>query len=156
MISLVKAGVHDCNEIHQMQIVSFKELLDKYQDVKTNSGAEPITYIVRRMEQECNDYYFITLDGHHIGVIRILSLDNNRSRIAPMFMLPKFQGKGYAQQVIQQVEHLYPSTKVWELDTIKQERKLCHLYEKIWYLPTGKEEIIQEEMTIIFYEKHSK
>jgi GNAT superfamily N-acetyltransferase len=154
VLTLDKANINDCHEIHEMQLIAFKELLDKYQDMQTNPGAETIERVVQRMEQDFTDYYFITLNGQHIGAIRILRLDTNKSRISPMFILPEFQGKGYAQQVIQKTENIYTHTDIWELNTIKQESKLCHLYEKMGYVPTGKEEAIQDGMTIIFYEKH--
>lgn len=51
------------------------------------------------------------------------------------------------------MEALYPEAAHWELDTIKQEPKLCHLYEKLGYRQTGKEEELQPGMTIVFYEK---
>lgn len=153
MLSLEQANMNDCHEIHAMQVIAFQELLDKYQDIHINPGAETVDRIAERMEQNGTDYYFITLNGRHIGAIRILRLDRDKARIAPLFILPEFQGKGYAQQVIQKAENMYPHTGIWELDTIKQESKLCHLYEKTGYVPTGKEEAIRDGMTIIFYEK---
>lgn len=153
MLTLNKANMNDCCEIHGMQVIAFKELLDKYQDIHTNPGAESVEHITRRMEQDFTDYYFISLNSLHIGAVRIVRLDRDKARIAPMFILPEFQGKGYAQQILEQLENLYPNTSIWELDTIKQESKLCHLYEKMGYIPTGKEEIIKDDMTIIFYEK---
>lgn len=153
MITLEKANINDCYKIHEMQVIAFKALLNKYQDAETNPGAESVDSIIRRMKQEFTDYYFITIDNQKIGAIRILRLGNGKSRIAPMFILPEFQNKGYAQQVISKAENMYPETVQWELDTIKQEDKLCHLYEKLGYAPTGKEEQIKDGMTIIFYSK---
>lgn len=154
VLTLDKANINDCHEIHKMQIIAFKELLDKYQDVQANPGAETIEHVTQRMEQDATDYYFINLNGRHIGAIRILRVGKNRARIAPMFILPKFQGKGYSQHVLQKIEALYPLINIWELDTIKQENKLCHLYGKMGYVPTGREKNIQDGMTIIYYEKH--
>lgn len=156
MLILDKAGWGDCFEIHRLQIAAFKELLIKYKDREINPGAETVGKVIWRMEQPSTDYYFITLDGKHIGAIRIVDLGNGKMRIANMFILPEFQGKGYAQQVIKSAEGLYSYANVWELDTIKQESKLCHLYEKMGYERTGREEFIQDGMTIVFYEKHLK
>jgi len=39
------------------------------------------------------------------------------------------------------------------LDTILEEAGNCHLYEKIGYMKTGKTEVINEKMTLVFYEK---
>jgi len=136
-----------------MQIQAFASLLEKYQDFNTNPGAEKLERIVQRMQQDFTDYYFIQVNNKNIGVIRILRLKDNICRISPMFILPEHQGYGYAQQAIVLAELLYPQATSWTLDTIKQELKLCHLYEKMGYKPTGKEEDIQDGMTIIYYAK---
>ena len=70
--------------------------------------------------------------------------------------MPEYQGNGYAQQALSAIEALYPFAKSWNLDTIKQEPKLCHLYEKMGYRRTGKENTIKEGMTLVFYEKLKK
>lgn len=105
------------------------------------------------MMQEFTDYYFIRLNDKNIGVIRIVKLNDNTCRISPMLILPAYQGKGYAQQAIIEIESFYPEANYWELDTVKQEAKLCYLYEKMGYRATGKEVDIQEGMTIIYYTK---
>jgi RimJ/RimL family protein N-acetyltransferase len=152
-ITLQKAALEDCAEIHALQIKAFAGLLEKYRDTATNPGAEPLERIVQRMEQPHTDYYFIRLNGENIGAIRIVRLVDAACRIAPAFLLPAYQNKGYAQQTIRLAEALYPAATRWELDTIKQEPKLCHLYEKMGYRQTGKEEELQPGMTIVFYEK---
>jgi hypothetical protein len=40
-----------------------------------------------------------------------------------------------------------------KLDTILQEKDNCYLYEKLGYRQTSKTEIINDKMTIVFYEK---
>ena len=152
-ISLQKAEMHDCEQIHKMQVESFSALLDKYKDYSTNPAAEPIERVEQRMSQDFTDYYFICLDEKNIGAIRIVRLNSDDFRISPMFILPQYQGYGYAQQTILEVESIYFQAKSWELDTIKQEAKLCHLCEKMGYRATGKEEVIQTDMTIIHYAK---
>lgn len=152
-ITLARAFITDCVLIHRMQQAAFKPLLEQYRDCATNPGAESLQKIKHRMEQSLTDYYFIRLDNRIIGAVRIVRRFENTCRISPMFILPDYQGKGYAQEAMTQVELLYPDAKTWELDTIKQEQKLCHLYEKMGYRATGREEEIQEGMTIKYYEK---
>ena len=41
----------------------------------------------------------------------------------------------------------------WQLDTILQEAGNCYLYEKMGYRQTGRLTPIQENMTIVDYEK---
>lgn len=68
-----------------------------------------------------------------------------------MFILPENQGNEYAKHILRQVECLYPEVKIWKLDTIKQESKLCYLFEFMDYKLTGKEDNIKEDMTIVYY-----
>lgn len=93
------------------------------------------------------------LDETKIGVVRVVRLSDRICRISPMFILPEYQNNGYAQQALSVVEKLYPNADEWQLDTIKEESKLCYLYEKCGYIPTGKEEIIKDGMTIVYYSK---
>lgn len=162
-ICLQKANFADCPDIHRMQAEAFLPLLEKYGDYETNPGAESLDRIERRMEQPFTDYYFIMRrngmpeddrsEREKIGVLRVVRLDENACRISPMFVLPAYQNNGYAQRAICCAESLYPLVSHWELDTILQEKKLCHLYEKAGYIRTGKEREIQPDMTIVYYEK---
>jgi hypothetical protein len=66
-ISLRKANESDCEKIHQMQAIGFKDLLDKYQDFETNPGAETLERIKQRFEFPQAHHYFICLNGEEIG-----------------------------------------------------------------------------------------
>lgn len=152
-ISLKKAGKDDCLKIHEMQVKSFKSLLDKYGDYATNPAAEPIEKVEQRMAQAFTEYYFICLNDEPIGAVRIVSAENALFKISPIFILPQYQGKGYASKAVLKVEALYPQAKGWSLGTIKQEAKLRHFYEKMGYKATGEETRIHEGMDIIGYAK---
>ena len=152
-VTLTEANINDCEKIHQMQVIGFKALLDKYQDYETNPGAETIERIRKRFEFPQVNHYFIAVNGENVGYIRISRLDEQTCGLSQMFILPDYQGKGYAQQTIQKVEMLNPQAKRWELDTIKQEEKLCYLYEKMGYKRTGVSTNIKDGMDIIYYAK---
>lgn len=51
---------------------------------------------------------------------------------------------------------MYNDARYWELDTILQEQGNCYLYEKLGYRRTGEIKQINDEMTIVSYEKHLK
>ena len=136
-----------------MQVSAFTELLEKYRDVDTNPASESLEKIQNKFNQSFTDYYFIMLDETKIGVVRVVRLSDTICRISPMFILPEYQNNGYAQLALSAVEKLYPNADEWQLDTIKEESKLCHLYEKCGYIPTGKEEVIKDGMTIAYYSK---
>lgn len=151
-ITLTKASVSDCTELYEMQIASFKALLDKYQDYEFSPGAEKPERTLQRLQESFTDYYFICLAGKHIGAVRICHF-GTLCKLKQIYILPAFQGNGYAQKAIALAEALYPDAKRWEVDTIMQEEKLRHLYEKMGYLKTGKVENIKDGMDIIFYAK---
>jgi len=105
------------------------------------------------MSQPTTIYLKIAVDDEIIGAVRIRELENKRFRLSPIFILPSMQGKGIAQKVFQLLESKFSTAKIWELDTILQARGHCYLYEKIGYKKTGKEDMINDKMTIVYYEK---
>ncbi len=96
--------------------------------------------------------FWISLDGKAVGEIWI-NIKNDTTRLARLFVLKEFQNRGIAQNAIKIAENLFPNNKRWCLDTIKQEKNNCHLYEKMGYIPCGAERKINKRMTIINYEK---
>ncbi len=153
-IQLVRATVDDAKELHAMQIESFRELLEKYQDFDTSPGNESVDKVKTRLKQEFTYFYFICASSQKVGAIRIVDKKENEKnkRISPIFVLPKFQGMGIAQEAMRLCEKIHGDDD-WELDTILQEPKNCHLYEKMGYRQTGKTEVINERLTLVFYEK---
>ncbi|MBQ3027797.1 MAG: GNAT family acetyltransferase, partial [Lachnospiraceae bacterium] len=61
--------------------------------------------------------------------------------------------RGIAQIAVKKVFELYPVATVWRLDTIKQEGGNCHFYEKLGFVRTGAEHVVNDKMTLIDYEK---
>lgn len=146
------ATITDAQEIYDLQIKSFKALLEKYQDYDFNPGAEKLERTIQRLNEPITDYYFISLEGKHIGALRICHFDR-LCKLKQIFILPEYQGYGYAQKAIVIAESLYATAEKWELDTILQEEKLCYLYEKMGYRKTGKVERIKNGMDLVFYAK---
>ena len=153
-IELVKAGIDDLDTILQMQKDAFAELYAKYQDTETSPATEKYEDVLFRFNQPETTYYFIMADNVKVGVIRIVDCKNDvtRKRISPIFIMPEYRNKGYAQQAIKEAERIH-GKQHWKLDTILQEKGNCYLYEKLGYHQTGKTEQINDKMTIVFYEK---
>lgn len=151
-IILKRACISDAEQLYKLQIKSFKPLLDKYQDYETNPGAEKIERTIGRLKEHNSFYYFIQIGNDNIGAVRILDF-GDLCILKQIYILPKYQGNGYAQKAILMIESLHNNATTWELDTIKQEAKLCYLYEKMGYRRTGKEEKIKDGMDIVFYKK---
>ncbi len=153
-VTLLRAGIDDAKELHAMQVESFKELLEKYQDFDTSPANENMEKVEARLKQDFTFYYFICIGPQKAGAVRIIDKKEKgeNKRISPIFILPEFQGKGIAQKAIRLCEEIHGSEN-WELDTILQEPKNCHLYEKMGYRQTGRTEVINERLTLVFYAK---
>lgn len=153
-VKLLRAGIEDVEELYAMQIRSFRELLDKYQDFDTSPGCEPIDKIEFRLRQDFTYYYFICLGESKVGAIRIVDRKEAgvNKRISPIFILPEFRGQKIAQRAIRMCEEVHGSQE-WELQTILQEQKNCYLYEKMGYRRTGEEKVVNDKLTLTFYSK---
>lgn len=156
-VKLLRANISDAKEIHAMQVEAFRKLLEKYQDFDTNPRNESVEKVEARLKQDFTFYYFICIGQQKVGAIRIVDKKEagKNKRISPVFVLQEFQGKGIAQKAIRLCEEVHGNGN-WELDTILQEPGNCHLYEKMGYRQTGKTEVINEKLTLVFYEKKEK
>lgn len=152
-ICLVRASLADAEKIWHMQKEAFAKLFEKYQDFETSPVTEPLEKTIFRLKQPETYFYMIQLDKQTVGAMRVVdSGNNNRKRISPIFILPEFCNMGIAQKAIILAEKIHGS-KNWELDTIMQEKGNCHLYEKMGYRTTGKTKIINDKLTLVFYQK---
>lgn len=98
-ICLVRASLADAKKIWNMQKEAFAELFEKYQDFETSPAAEPLEKTIFRLKQPETYFYMIQLDKQTVGAVRVVdSGNNNRKRISPIFILPKFRNMGIAQK----------------------------------------------------------
>lgn len=154
-VHLVKATLQDAHKLWKMQVDSFMSLYEKYQDTDTSPATESIEKVIWRLEQSHTYSYFIMVEDTCVGAIRIIDdkKENIRKRISPLFILPEFRNRGYAQKAIVEVEKIHGGNN-WSLDTILQEKGNCALYEKMGYVSTGKTEKINDKLTLVFYVKN--
>lgn len=153
MICLVQARAEDAPLAQAMQQVAFAELLERYQDYDMSPATESLEKITWKISHPGSFYYFILANGQTVGAIRVLDLkDGSRKRISPLYIMPDYRGKGYAQAAMEEAERIHGANH-WQLDTILQEQGNCYLYEKMGYHQTGHQTVIKENMTIVDYEK---
>lgn len=182
-IELVLATPEDAGLIHQMKYEAFLPLYEKYHDDETSPVNEKIDKVISQLTHPNSEYYLIQVNGENAGAVRAarkrrkladvagkvegmntvaeqgnnitedMKVDKNVNFISPIFILPRFQNKGYGQVVINKLLALYPEVVTWKLDTIKQEAGNCHLYEKCGFVRIGEEKIVNDKMTLVDYEK---
>lgn len=157
MIELKKASLEDAETIWRMQVKSFSDLLEKYNDYDTNPGNESLDKTIWRLKQNSTYFYLILSEG--ITVVAVRVVDNRSSssykRISPIFILPEYRNQGFAQAAIKAVEAIH-GRDMWELETILEEKLNCRLYEKLGYIKTDSIKRINENMTLIIYKKHGE
>lgn len=151
-IALQKVAEDDIVLLNALQRSAFAPLVEKYGD-EGNPGREPIERTREKMLENGYIYYLVMLGDAAIGGINFTRDAEDRGKIHQMFILPDHQNRGYAQGALLGIEAQHPEIKIWELDTIKQEEKLCRLYEKMGYARTGREMALRDDMTIIDYRK---
>ncbi len=153
-MELRRATLKDSEIIWKLQVEAFADLLDKYQDYDTSPANEGIEKTEMRLSQSFTYFYYIIVDEIIVGAIRIVDKkDGRRKRISPLFIMPEYRGRGYAQQAMAEVERIHGQDN-WELDTILEEKGNCYLYEKMGYHRTGKTEAVNDKMTLVYYEKN--
>ena len=143
----------ECEKLWRMQVEAFSDLLEKYQDYDISPANEPMSRIMERLEQPFTYYYFIKDGDTAVGAVRVVDMkDGSPKRISPIFIMKEHRGKGFAKAAIKAAEKLHGADN-WALDTILQEEGNCRLYEKMGYRRTGDTQVINERMTLVFYEK---
>ena len=152
-IRLTIADADDALLIHKLQKEAFLSLLDKYKDHETNPACEPLEKVLKRINMLSTDYYIITKDTLPVGGIRIDKKTDNRYRISPVFIIPEFWGQGTGGKVLKMIEEIYNDASVFMLDTILQEQGTCRFYENLGFVKTGRTQNINEDMTLVDYEK---
>ncbi|WP_164170221.1 GNAT family N-acetyltransferase [Ruminococcus flavefaciens] len=144
---------NECEKLWRMQVEAFSDLLEKYRDYDISPANEPMSRIMERLEQPFTYYYFIMDGDTAVGAVRVVDMkDGSPKRISPIFIMKEHRGKGFAKAAIRAVEELHGADN-WALDTILQEEGNCRLYEKMGYRRTGDTQVINERMTLVFYEK---
>lgn len=147
--------------LHRLQVEAFMPLYEKYQDDDTSPAKESLKRVTEKIIEKNSDFYFIVYHGEKVGGVRVRwhqgkKVYENVNWISPIFIIPKFQNKGIASKVIEQLFGIYPNTLEWRLDTIKQETGNCHLYEKCGFVRVGEDKIVNEKMTLVNYKNGVK
>ncbi|HKM35058.1 MAG TPA: GNAT family N-acetyltransferase [Lachnospiraceae bacterium] len=155
-VKLEEVREEEIVQLHDMQVQSFMPLYKKYHD-EGSPAIEPIEKVRAKAASDTRKYYFIVKDGARVGAINIGNKpwieDKTIFYISPIFFIPKYQNQGIGYVAIQKAFAMHPEATVWRLDTILQEPSNCHLYEKCGFVRIGEEQVINEFMTLIDYEK---
>ncbi len=157
-IKLKLAEEKDAECMHGLQVEAFMPLYEKYKDDDTSPAKESLERITCKIVEVNSDFYFIMFNGEKVGGVRVRwhhggKVYENVNWISPIFIIPKFQNRGIAGKVIEKLFDSYPDTKEWKLETIKQEKGNCHLYEKYGFVRVGEDIAVNDRMILVEYVK---
>lgn len=140
--------------VFEIQQAAYKPMYEKYHDDNSNPYMESKEMVLQKYMRTNTKGYIFVEDGVPVGAVRInINAEDRSGRVSALGVHPQHQGRGIAQQALKKIEKLHCDVERWLLDTILQEKGNCHLYEKLGYKRTGKNEKINEKMTLVFYEK---
>ncbi|QOD85987.1 GNAT family N-acetyltransferase [Weissella viridescens] len=154
-MQLVQATAADLPIIVRFYHQCFKSLYEKYHDDATSPYLETSDSISQKLTAPHSAFYFIQTPSQKVGLIRII-FDSSKSnaRISPLMIVPEFEGQHYAQQALHLIEEYFSNIETFEIDTIKQEAKLLHLYTKCGYvIDSSKRETLQPGMDLVFMQR---
>ena len=154
MLEIKEFETADIDAVFEVQQAAYLPLFQKYQDTETNPYMESKEKVLQKYTREGTLGYVLWMDEEVVGAVRInLFPEYHSGRVSALCVHPKYQGKGIAQQALKRIEEIHCDVQKWFLDTILQEKGNCHLYEKLGYQQTGRTEKINDQMTLVFYEK---
>ncbi|MGN0533076.1 MAG: GNAT family N-acetyltransferase [Eubacterium sp.] len=134
MVELVEIKGNELLKAHQMHRKGFMPAFLKYHD-RINPVFMSFAKFKRCYNSPKITMFWIFNNGIKVG--QIWTKANDDVELARLFVLKKYQNKGIAQNAIKLAEQKYSSYDNWYLDTIKQEKNNCYLYEKMGYKATG-------------------
>ena len=153
MIKVIPVTSEYSKEIYNIKQKSFMPLLEIYHDYCINPIMQDEDYIKKKMSKKNIMSYIFSLDNKNVGFVSINELDKKVYKISDLCVIPEYQNKGIAQEALKIIENNYPGANQWILFTIAQEKRNCHLYEKLGYTYDGITKIVHENMTLIKYVK---
>jgi len=136
-----------------IQKIGFIPIFLKYFD-----KVSPVLYTYSKFSSNSKKdnykFYWIICDDKKVGELE-LGFKNDMVHISLIFILKKYQNRGIAQSVLNSIHNKYDKYSHWHLNTIKQEKRNCYLYEKLGYIPTGAEYKVNKRMSILEYERNT-
>ena len=116
-VQLVRIGLDEAEDLWKLQTRAFMDLYERYQDTETSPATEKLEKIIMRLNQSFTYYYYIEVDGQNVGAIRVVDLaeEGKAKRISPIFIMPEYRNKGFAQKAILLAEEIHGCSN-WELE----------------------------------------
>lgn len=110
----------------------------------------PKEQMIKRIQE--GNLYTIIVNNEIAGDISVQILDNGVHWIGCAAVAKKYQNKGIGSSAMKEIEKLYSSAAVWQLETPLSNIRNCHFYEKRGYQVIDAKKIT-EKLTLGLFEK---
>ena len=155
-MKIIKINDSYVNDVKIILREAFLPLLEKYHDEKESPANKTSENILYDLQRKNSDAYLLTLNEKPIGYVRVGQRGEGEFTIADLAILPLYQGNGYAQFFLKEIEKIYYMAKKWSLVTVKEEAKDCHLYEKLGYVQKHILKEVNDNMHFVLYIKYTE
>ncbi|MBN1576470.1 MAG: GNAT family N-acetyltransferase [Chitinispirillaceae bacterium] len=134
---ITDATLNDLPAILKLQKFCYRENAKRY----NNDHITPITQTLREVEDEFRFCVFLKAEEESriIGSIRACRKEAT-CFIVRLFVHPDYQNSGIGTMLMNAIEERFPDVDRYELFTGYRDEKNLHLYRKLGYRKTGKEE----------------
>ncbi|MCL2517773.1 MAG: GNAT family N-acetyltransferase [Oscillospiraceae bacterium] len=151
-IRIEKATIDDAEILTEIQKQAFEPLYRIYHD-EGNPYLRGVDELKYQIEHGTREVYKILADDIICGGITIRDKGNGEYYLNRIYISPQFQSKGIGKTAIGICEQNYPDAKRWTVDFPADLIANRKCYEANGYYDTGKREIINDKLTLAFYEK---
>ncbi|MDC6155435.1 GNAT family N-acetyltransferase [Bacillus sp. RA(2023)] len=139
IISIEKATILDAEKLTEIMTKTFDEEAKRWLSVQGDvidyniqppgySSVEMMKYSIEEL-----DSFKVIVDEKIIGGIIVTISGKSYGRIDRIFVDPVYQGKGIGSFVIKLIEEVYPSIRIWELETSSRQINNHYFYKKMGY-----------------------
>lgn len=139
IISIEKATILDAEKLTEIMTKTFDEEAKRWLSVQGDvidyniqppgySSVEMMKYSIEEL-----DSFKVIVDEKIIGGIIVTISGKSYGRIDRIFVDPVYQGKGIGSFVIKLIEEVYPSIRIWDLETSSRQINNHYFYKKMGY-----------------------
>jgi N-acetylglutamate synthase-like GNAT family acetyltransferase len=128
------ATLEDAERLWEVQKAAFYEYIEKYGHFEDNPYDMTFDRIKFNINYHLGKYYKIIKDDQIIGGVFGFLLDrDDMMKIAQFYLLPDYQAQHLGEEALKYVLDIHQEIKVWVVDTIYQETRNIHFYEKLGF-----------------------
>lgn len=151
-ITFERPTAADAQALTDVQIHAFHDDARLYPGVEI--GGPPGYDSVDELIQDIATYHChkIICDGFIVGGIVIFDRGQGHFHLDRIYIDPNYHNRGIGTRAMQFIEQTYPATK-WTLDTPIWAVRNHHFYEKFGYVKVGETLEVEEDITLVCYEK---